>query len=381
MGVVAWSTWAGDLIRGGPASGILGIVPVPVGPAYRLATTWATARGIALSLAVVALAGAAIAPTLQRLRPASYLTRESMVLTVVAVALHAVLVLDLLPAPAGASVPAFAQAPSAALAPLAALVSLACLVLAGARALASRAVAMPAPRDALVLVAWVGATVALGAEQVARADLGIGPSDPVTLGSAASGLVLWLLASALLHRRVARSIAPALEASAVNRWAGWLAHVGAVLVVASFAAHVLAQRSTLVLPPGEVVHMEGAPGGAWLLVNQGVSRYDAAAADVTALAIEATPPGGEAVLVTTARSDHAVGRGRTISTSVRGSAGGPFMRLRILLDDVDLQDTARVRVTALPLPVLWDAGMLMLAAAAVIMVVGLRGTRPSFPAP
>ena len=94
--------------------------------------------------------------------------------------------------------PPFVQSGWAALAPLFALIALVALAIAAASAFAARE---RTPR-AMLLLAWFAATAALVSEQSARSQLGIGPRDAVVLGSASSGLVLWLVMSALLHRRV-----------------------------------------------------------------------------------------------------------------------------------------------------------------------------------
>jgi hypothetical protein len=258
------------------------------------------------------------------------------------------------------------------------MVALACLLVASSLAVASRD-AVPRAWQSLALAAWVAATVALGAEQVARASLGIGPQDPVIPGGAASGLVLWLAASALLHHRVRRLIWTRVEPGG-GRMAGWLAHVGAALVVASFAAHIMAVRTTVDLPPGRPVEVAGGIGTEWRLVNQGVSRYDAGPADVTGVAMEAARVGAPPALLTIERREYAIGPGRSVSMSLRGSTSGQLVRLRVLLESVDEGDGVRVRVTALPLPVLWDLGLLLLGVSAVLMVVERWGARSSFAA-
>ena len=374
MAVIAWSTWAGALIGALGPSGTT--IPIPVAPAYRLAATWATGQGLLLSLAVVGLVAAALAPLVRNSLPVAA-ARQAFALTAVAVLLLGLIVLELVPA-AGPGIPAYAQAPAAAVAPLAALVAVAALLVAGAAVVAPGG-PVSGPWHGLVLTAWVAATVALGAEQVARASLGIGPRDAVIPGGAASGLVLWLACSSLLHERVRRLFRQPVPAppSRMRRAAGWLAHSGAALVVSSFAAHIVAVRASLELPPGQGVEMSGVPGGAWRLVNQGVSRFDAGMADVTAVAIEVSSPAAAASLVTTERREYVVGPGRSAWMSIRGSAGGPLLRLRVLLESVDASDAARVRVTALPLPVLWDLGLILLAASAAALVVARWGAASS----
>jgi hypothetical protein len=162
--------------------------------------------------------------------------------------------------------------------------------------------------------------------------------------------------------------------------AGWLAHVGAALVVASFAAHIMAVRTTVDLPPGRPVEVAGGIGTEWRLVNQGVSRYDAGPADVTGVAMEAARVGAPPALLTIERREYAIGPGRSVSMSLRGSTSGQLVRLRVLLESVDEGDGVRVRVTALPLPVLWDLGLLLLGVSAVLMVVERWGARSSFAA-
>lgn len=356
VAIIGWATWLGALIADAP-----GAEPTPlhVDTLYRVATVWSMWRGMAMTLATAMLTLAALEPALSR--DGARLTRQAFLRSLVGVVLLAPVAADLLPATVD-SLPAFVQSRAAALAPLAALASVALLL----TTVTAAGVTVVMQRRLLAL-AWLGATVALGAEQVARAELGIGPRDPIVLGSASSGLALWLLTSALLHARVVgwvfRQQTPVRPAGS---WAGRMAHAGAVLVVASFAAHVFAARTTVDLPPGVPVGVTDAFGAEWRLVNQGVSTYDDEGADVTALAVEATPAGGTARLLTTERRQHRAFSGGALPSSRRGATGRWLMTLRVLLEVAERDDLVRVRITFLPLPVLWDAGMLLLLVGAML---------------
>lgn len=373
--VVSWSATAGTLLGGGQQPALFTAnVPVTVGPAWRMATLWSTLPGAALTTAMLLLAGAALkvpaAPD-----PASR-SRLSTILAAVAAAAIAVAVWFAPDASrATLDIPAFVQSPAAAAAPLLALVAAVIAVLVVAWGI-STPPGTQLPRQALY-VSWIAATGAVAAEQVARARLGLGPSDPVVFGSASSGLVLWLAISALLHPRVQslafRRTMPVPRAALATR----AAHVGATLIALSFAAHILAARSTLRLPPGTAVEVEDSFRRTWTLVNQGVSRYDAEGVEVTAVAVEAADPRGRAHLLSPERREYHGRDGEHLESAVgiRRSTGGLVMEARVLLVEADSSDSAGVRVTFLPLPLLWPAGVALLALSFVAMMSAAGSNR------
>jgi hypothetical protein len=364
-GVVAWFANAGALIGASPANDLLAAyLPIDAEAGFRLAVLWATLPGASLTLATILLVSAALSPgRAQRRRSVAVMSLVALV----ALGLSAWF------APAAGAVPGavptFVQSASAALAPLCAL-----LAVAGLTVVIGMAIAGDTPPRILFLATWLAATAALVSEQLARSQLGIGPRDPVLLGSASSGLVLWLATGTLLHRR-AQAVLLRLRSvpSSPSEWSGGAAiaaHVGASLVVVSFAAHAFAARSTVSVAPGGSVDVTDSFNRTWQLAHQGVSRFDAEGADIVSLAIEATDPGGQTWLVTPEVRDHHGRDGRHLENPVsrRKSAGGVLQALRVLLVRADSLDVASIRVTFLPLPVLWPAGMALLLLSAVLAV-------------
>lgn len=374
--VVAWSARAGALLGSGPPPPLFtALVPVDVGPAYRFAVLWATLPGGALTIGAALMVSAALAP--QALRG----TRAATVLSALGVMGLAVATWF---APTAQSVaptalPPFVQAPAAAAAPLFALAALVALAWHVGATLATD---QPMRPRGVLLAAWLSASVAVAAEQLARSQLGIGPRDGVVLGTASSGLLLWLAISALLHHRVQQLLRRNVEApvgAPLRRLGTRLGHVGAILLVASFAAHVAARRSTVDLPPGRATEIVGAFGGTWRLVNQGVSRFDAEGVDVTALAVEVTGPGGATALVSPELRDWHARDGAHLERPVglRRSMRSLPEELRVLLEGTDSVDVARVRVTFIPVPLLWPAGLLLLGAAAAALAAARNEPAPS----
>jgi hypothetical protein len=357
VGIVAWFANAGSLIGGAASNRLLTAhVPIDVEPGLRLAVLWATLPGAALTFAVALLARASLAE-----RPGGVL-RPRVVAAIAVMALMALgVAVWFTPSPTATSstIPLFAQSAPAALAPLFAL---AALVLLSDAASARVAGAIPEP---LVLrLAWMLATMALAAEQMARSQLGAGPRDAILLGNASSGLVLWLFTSALLHTRVQslvfrmppRSTQPA-TARAVA------AHAGTILLVISFALHALAARATVAIAPGASVTVSDSFRREWQLANQGVSRFDQEGVDVLSLALEARSASGATALLTPEIRDYHGRSGGHLQNAVvrRKSSGVVTQTLRVLLVGADSLDVASVRVTFLPLPVLWPAGLALLA--------------------
>ncbi|HEX9562532.1 MAG TPA: hypothetical protein VF981_01105 [Gemmatimonadaceae bacterium] len=377
LSLVGWGTLAGDLFRGAPLPLLTSAVPIQVDAGTRLGVLWAVGPGAAVSLATACLLAAALTSSLARSLPSQVAMRLAAVLSGTAVALLAAALLSASEGLPRATVPAFAQSRTALVAPLAALAAVALVVYSGALAAAVRGT--PAAEAAaglwrtVVLAAWLLATVALGTEQAARASLGIGPGDPVVPGGASSGLIIWLGAGAMVHRRI-RALFLAVpgdgEGDALRRRAGHAAHVGAALIALSFGAHVFAARATIDLPPGVTVSVNDAFGRNWQLVNQGVSRFDATGRDVTALAIQATTPDGRTRLVTTEQRERPGIDGTMVApVGTRGSTGTALQRLRVLLETADLSDTARVRYAFVPLLILWPVGLVLLTLSAIVLLL------------
>lgn len=368
-GVIAWFANAGSLIGGSASNSLLkAYVPIDVETGYRLAVLWATLPGASLTFAVALLVTASLGG-----RPRGALRARFIAVLAVLALVALGLAVWFTPSPnvTLGSIPPFVQSGPAALAPLAALAALVVLAVTGAL----RASGTP-PDVVLLRWAWVLATLALAAEQMARSQLGIGPRDAILLGSASSGLLLWLFTSALLHRRVQSVVfrPPPARSSQPARARAGAAHAGAILLVISFALHALAARATLSLPPGASVTVTDAFRRQWQLANQGVSRFDEEGVDVLSLALEARRPSGAAALLTPEIRDYHGRNGEHLenAVSLRKSAGVLSQTLRVLLVGADSLDVARVRVTFLPLPILWPAGIALLAISLLI-----RRGRPS----
>ena len=349
--VVAWCSHAGALLGGSSSAFGRAVLPIEAAAGYRLAILWATLPGAALTLAMILLVRTALGGVSVR---AACLTSS---LSLAALGAFAWFVpRDSSPT----AIPPFAQATAAAIAPFFALLAIVVLALVVATAVGR---AKEPPR-VLLLVAWLFATAALVSEQAARSQLGIGPRDAIVLGSASSGLVLWLLTAAFLHRRVQSLLFRWPHSTgSMARYPAMTAHVGAALLATSFAAHAFASRSTIPLSPGQSVPVTDAFRREWQLVNQGLSRYDEEGAVVTALAVEARAPGGKVALMTPEiRELHGrEGQHLEAPVSVRRSAGSTTQVLRILLVGADSLDVAHVRVTFLPVPILWPIGVALLA--------------------
>ena len=367
-GVIAWFANAGSLIGGSASNSLLkAFVPIDVETGYRLAVLWATLPGAPLTFAVALLVIASLAG-----RPRGALRARFIAVLAVLTLIALGLAVWFTPSPNATpgSIPPFVQSAPAALAPLAALAALILLAVTGAL----RASGTP-PHVPLLRWAWVLATLALAAEQMARSQLGIGPRDAILLGSASSGLLLWLVTSALLHQRVQSLVfrMPARSSHPANARA-IAAHAGAILLVVSFALHALAARATLSIPPGASVNVTDAFRREWQLANQGVSRFDEEGVDVLSLALEARRPTGAATLLTPEIRDYHGRNGEHLenAVSLRKSSGVLSQTLRVLLVGADSLDVASVRVTFLPLPILWPAGIALLAISLLI-----RRGRPS----
>jgi hypothetical protein len=364
--VVAVSATAGVLLTD-PLSAIArSYVPIEATPAYRAAAMLAAPGGVPMVSGAVLLLVAAFADT----RTGG---RERLALVASAALMWAAWIMPDGTAGDSSSVPPYLQAPAAAVAPALALASALAAVTWGAYALAA---GRWDGRRNLLLSSWFLATLSLGMEQVARAQLGIGPQDAVVFGSAASGLVLWLVISAVLHRTVLRRLPGATGDVRANRtgFAAHVAHAGALLFAVSFVLHIVAVRSDLLLPSGQRVETAGALGSRWSFVNQGISRYDANEVEIASVAIAAARGDGEPRLVTPELREHHTAEGAHFDTPVRlrRSVRDLTQEVRVVLIEADSTDSARVRVTFLPAPFLAPASMALLVLSFVMMVAAPR---------
>ena len=373
-GVIAWFAHVGALVGNASSNPLLAaFVPVETSPGFRVAVLWGTIPGGALTFAVSLLVVAALAA------PSRGADRLRYLCVMAGTALAALLLaVWFAPEPNAASttVPVFVQATTAAQAPLLALAALVALTVSVATVIAGAS-----PSKSLLLVAWMAATMALVGEQLARSELGIGPRDAVVLGNASSGLALWLLTSALLHRRVQRLLLRATTSvvTAGTARAAHAAHVGAILMVVSFALHALASRSTVSVGPGATVAVTDAFRRPWQLANQGVSRFDAEGMDILSVAIESRDSRGTLRLLAPAIQDPHGSDGRHLDNTIsrRASAGSALQAVRVLLVEVDSLDVAQVRVTFLPVPILWPLGVVLLVLSAVLSILDERRSRQS----
>jgi hypothetical protein len=380
--VIAWCAIAGVLLSAAAPSAYLSAnVPIAAGPGFRLAVLWATMPGASLTIAVILLVWGALSSRGGVTPGNGDSSRFAGVMSATAFVALGISAWFTPQANAGTTViPTFVQSAPAALAPFLVVLAIAGLAVIVARALARR------DSRAVLLATWVAATAAVVAEQMARSQLGIGPRDPVVLGRASSGLILWLAISALLHRRVQTLFRIPLYPQVVtgdvgSRHATRAGHAGAICLAISFAAHALAVRSTVALRPGESVAVSDTFRRPWQLVNQGVSRFDAEGVDVTALAIEARNASGEAALLTPEVREYHTPDGQHLQNtiSLRKSTGGLLQTMRVLLTQTDSLDVASVRVTFLPAPFLWPLGVVLLGTSAILALSASPSAEPRRP--
>ena len=151
------------------------------------------------------------------------------------------------------------------------------------------------------------------------------------------------------------------------------------MLAISFALHALAARSTVAVAPGATVGMTDAFRRRWDLANQGVSRFDAEGVVITSVTIESKDPGGQTRLLIPEIREHHGRDGRHLenSVSLRKSTTGALQSMRIVLLEADSLDVASVRVTFLPVPILWPAGIVLLLLSAAVAAAGERQPRPS----
>lgn len=375
--VFSWGILGGALLRGDVGLAITREgAPSATARWGALAALWSTRRGAILTLALLLGLGAiAVATGRERRALTVRLTGAMAALTTLVVA---VAVLAAPPFASAARTPLPGSVPlhlvhwAAAIAPLFALGTVAAALMLAA--LAWTAAGSNAPdADRLfrrwTMVAWLLATVALAAEQQAREAIGITAQEAVALGSSRSGLLLWLALAALLHRRVRGAI---IRGSGVSSprglgrgWHAHAAHVGAAFVIASFALHVAANRVSLTLPPGETVTATDVFGRSWRFVQQGVSRFDEASYDIMALAVEVTDPGGDARLLSPSWRAYRTPLGEPVGAPLAMRAGwrALLQDVRVVLAQATNGEAAQVRVSFIPLAVLWPVGI-------ALMVIG-----------
>jgi hypothetical protein len=139
-------------------------------------------------------------------------------------------------------------------------------------------------------------------------------------------------------------------------------HAGAVVVVLSFALHIVARRATIELPPGAPVEVRDGLGRSWTLVNQGLSRFDAEGRDIEALAIQVTRPDGAARLLTAEHRQYYDRNGRPLGAplGLRATWPSAVQDARLVFDSALTGDVARVRVSFVPLAALWTLGIVLI---------------------
>ncbi len=217
----------------------------------------------------------------------------------------------------------------------------------------------------LLLAAWLLATLALASDEWARTALA--PTGAGVAGRNATGILLWLVLGAAVHRSVrARMLGSRPGATGSLRWHSHLAHVGAMCLLLAFGAHVAARRIDVELPPGRTVDVRDTFGRTWHLVNQGVSRFEAPGRDVMALAVEVTNPAGRNLLAPELRDYRdPFGESAGAPVSARAVRRGALQDLLLTLDSVGAGDAGRVRVAFIPLVSLWIPGVALLVGAAL----------------
>jgi hypothetical protein len=371
--VMAWGVLAGALLRGDDSLALtLEGIPV-VAPRWQgLAALWGTVRGGVLTLATLTALAAVRASTTTTAPRARVGSRLAGVLSGLVLALLAVSLMLLPPLASAASahlpasVPLYLVHLPALLAPLAALGAVAAALAAAALLIVARgpvdgAAAASAFRR-VVLAGWLLATLAIAAEQAARTRLGIGVEDPVVLGSSRSGLALWLALAMLAHGRVRDWLLTGERRAPKSAWMMRVVHAGAVVVVLSFALHIVARRATIELPPGAPVEVRDGLGRSWTLVNQGLSRFDAEGRDIEALAIQVTRPDGAARLLTAEHRQYYDRNGRPLGAplGLRATWPSAVQDARLVFDSALTGDVARVRVSFVPLAALWTLGIVLI---------------------
>lgn len=383
--VLAWGVLAGTLLRGDPSLALtLEGLPAPANGFAALSASWATARGGLFTLAlVVALVGVAMSAAVDR--PAAgapahgpRAPRTDGVLSALLLVLLALSVVFMPPfAPAiaarqPAAPPLFLLNVPAALAALCAVGAIAAVLVTAAVLVAGERTEQRRLRGAIV-VGWLFATLLIGLEQLVRGRLGLTAQDPVVLGSSRAGLLLWLALSVLLHERVRGILLPGPEEHhrPPPRWPMHATHAGALLVVVAFILHIVAARTTLTLPPAVPVEAHDRFGRLWEFVNQGVSQFDAEGRDITALAVTVRGPGGASRVLSAEQRQYYGRMGTPLGEplGVRANWVTPILDMRLVMDSVLAGESVRVRVSFVPLALLWPVGVVLMVAGGAALLL------------
>ena len=373
---LAWASLTGATLRGDVSlAAVADRVAVDAPPFYRAAAVLTSRPGALLTLAFL-LSLLMLTTATARPGPASRRVVRCVAVHSAAIALLVAFMVGAWPPFAATRALAVTTVPSELLHPGAALRGLfgIAAIAAGIHGLAwlfsargeTDAVDDRAGRGAIAIGIAL-ATLSLASDQWARTALAAAGD-----GRNAGGILVWVILGLLAHDRIRALIhsAPAGQRSREARMPRLLWHVGAACIVMAFAAHVVARRATLVLAPGQTVETNDVFGRTWRFVNQGISRFDDRARDVTAIAIEVQASGGRR-LVTSELSGYHVGtaEGMTTPISRRGVVVGAVQTSLITLESAAADDAASVRVSFIPLALLWYPGV------ALILIGALTGNR------
>jgi cytochrome c biogenesis factor len=372
---LAWASLTGAALRGDPALAVVAQrVVVDAGPLYRVAAVLTSSPGTLLTVAFLLSMLMLMTPAARPGESAGALRIPTVYSAATALAL-ALLVGRWTPfAGAGALgepvIPLALIHPGAALRGLLAAGAVAAMVhglawLVSARG--TRETAGDAATRRSVAIGLMLATLSLGADQLARAQLA---SAPAADGRNAAGVVLWVALALLTHDRVRGALRGARDGwvGAPRRPPAVLTHVGAACLVIAFGAHVVAKRAAITLAPGQPVETSDVFGRRWSLVNQGVSRFDDRGRDVAAVAIEVQGPSGRRLMTSQLAAYHQrVGEGTTFPVATRGVAAGMLQTVLVTLDRAAPDDAASVRISFIPFAGLWFPAVALLVAGTLLM--------------
>jgi hypothetical protein len=384
---LAWAFLGGAILRGDRSLAVVTermVIDAP--PAYRLAALATGWRGGALSavflLALALMFGAKWDPPARHRRVALLSGAIAITLATSTISFPAFAPSD--GSMESAAVPVALLHPAAAWRAVFTLSALVVGVIALISSLAARAPVGSAPFSEDVrrgfLGAWLLATLALAADQWARASLAMPTLPGTRLDRNATGIVLWLVLSALVHER-SRSLLffgghGGKGAADSPRLPGHLAHAGALLVIVAFGLHLWAVRTEATLTPGRPASVRDRFGRRWRLVNEGLSRFDVDNREIAALAVDVTTPTGNHHLATTERRKYRAVDGSPIASPVlvRATVQDITQQLLLTLQDTGAGDESRVEVVFVPLAALWIPGVLLLSTGGSLAFLR-RGTR------
>ncbi len=136
----------------------------------------------------------------------------------------------------------------------------------------------------------------------------------------------------------------------------------------------------------------GSPSGRWrndirgrvrlalpfVLVHQGISRYEDGNAHVEALALEISRDGRRLGLVSADRREYVDSRDELLGPTIRRPAvlSTPLQELRVHLDDVTGDEGATLRLAVVPLALAWPAAALALLLLSASLLVSSPERRP-----